>query len=161
LSVDTAQRGFLARFSPFATRCCSKPQRRAVPDALLYIARVVGAPGEDHRRIRMWIGVGRRGLEQARDPSTGLARDYDLRAERWLSGGTVAGFARGPHRDELVRRLQSDAFAGHPRLRWPVPPSIGPLDPAFDPRRYWRGPDLARHHLAAVRFGVHSEVAEH
>ena len=27
-----------------------------------------------------------------------------------------------------------------PRLRWPVPPSTSPEDPAFQPRRYWRGP---------------------
>ena len=115
--------------------------------ALLRIARVVGARGEDRRRIRAWINLGGEGLRQARDPRSGLARDYDLRARRWLRNHTVGGFAelvagtaRGTHLGALVRHLESDAFAGDPRLRWAVPPSTSPLDPAFDPRRYWRGP---------------------
>lgn len=115
--------------------------------ALLRIARVVGARGEDRQRIRAWIDAGRRGLEHARSPGAGLARDYDLRTGRWLVNGTVAGFAelvagtaQGVHLGALVDHLQSGAFAGDPGLRWAVPPSTSPLDPAFDPRRYWRGP---------------------
>jgi hypothetical protein len=36
--------------------------------------------------------------------------------------------------------MVKDVFAGHPRLRWAVPPSTSPFDAAFDARRYWRGP---------------------
>ncbi len=34
----------------------------------------------------------------------------------------------------------SVSFLGHPRLRWPLPPSTSPEDPVFHPRSYWRGP---------------------
>ncbi|MEO6628354.1 MAG: trehalase family glycosidase [Aquihabitans sp.] len=40
----------------------------------------------------------------------------------------------------LVERLSSPLLAGHPDLRWPLPPSTSPTDPSFDPRAYWRGP---------------------
>jgi hypothetical protein len=115
--------------------------------ALGRIARVIAAPEPDRRRIQEWIQRGIRGLQQARDPASGLSRDYDVRTGRWLSTRTIAGFAElvagGVSRHQsgyLARRLRSTGFAGHPRLRWPVPPSTSPLDPAFDARRYWRGP---------------------
>jgi hypothetical protein len=115
--------------------------------ALARIARVIGAPDRDLRRIRAWIERGTRGLRQACDPASGLSRDYDVRTGRWLTSQTIAGFAGlvagGAAQSQLRRltgRLRSAEFAGHPRLRWPVPPSTSPFDPAFDARRYWRGP---------------------
>jgi hypothetical protein len=60
---------------------------------------------------------------------------------------TVAGFApliaggldRSRLRD-LLGTLDSQAFAGNPRLRHPLPPSTSPEEPGFHPRSYWRGP---------------------
>ena len=115
--------------------------------ALLRIARLIGATGQERRQIRTWIDAGRRGLEGARDPVTGLARDYDVRAGHWLSPRTVGGFAElvagtthGDHLRDLIGLLESEAFAGAASLRWATPPSTSPLEPEFDPRRYWRGP---------------------
>jgi len=119
----------------------------AANTALARIARVIGAPDRDRRRIRAWTERGARGLRQARDPATGLSRDYDMRTGRWLSSLTIAGFAEliagGTPQHQLrmlAGRLRSTAFAGHPRMRWAVPPSTSPYDPAFDARRDWRGP---------------------
>ncbi len=36
--------------------------------------------------------------------------------------------------------LDSRAFAGHPNLRWPIPPSPSPEGPEFHPKSYWCGP---------------------
>jgi hypothetical protein len=119
----------------------------AANTALARIARVIDAPDRDRRRIRAWTERGARGLRQARDPATGLSRDHDMRTGRWLSSLTITGFAeltagRAPQRQlrMLAGRLRSATFAGHPLLRWSVPPSTSPFDPAFDARRYWRGP---------------------
>ncbi|MDP9458581.1 MAG: glycogen debranching protein [Actinomycetota bacterium] len=119
----------------------------AANEALLEIAGLVEAPERDHALITGWIERGRRGLEGCWDREFGLCLDYDLRAERPLRVRTVAGFAPliagglDPERlDFLIETLDSPAFAGNPRLRWPLPPSTSPEDPRFDPRSYWRGP---------------------
>jgi hypothetical protein len=119
----------------------------AANTALAHIASVIGAPGQDRRRIRAWIERGTRGLPLTRDPASGLSRDYDVRTGQWLPSRTIAGFAElvAGHLPQrrlrtLARQLRSALFAGHPRLRWPAPPSTSPLDPAFHARRYWRGP---------------------
>jgi hypothetical protein len=52
----------------------------------------------------------------------------------------IAGGLRPERLDALLETLDSPAFAGNPRLRWPLPPSTSPEDPRFDPRSYWRGP---------------------
>jgi len=52
----------------------------------------------------------------------------------------IAGHLSPERRAAILGTLDSPAWLGHPRLRWPVPPSTSPEDPAFDPRRYWRGP---------------------
>ncbi|HET7479953.1 MAG TPA: trehalase family glycosidase [Rubrobacteraceae bacterium] len=114
-------------------------------EALLEISELVGAPDEDRNVISAWISRGRRGLTKSWDPEIGLCLDYDLRAGAPLKARTVAGFAPliagiETGRRSLLQTLDSALFAGHSKLRWPLPPSTSPEEPLFDPRRYWRGP---------------------
>ncbi len=118
----------------------------AANEALLAIAATVGADDEC-ARIAAWRDRGRRGLDERWDDDLGLCLDYDLRAGAAVRTRTVAGFAPliagglVPARlRALLATLDSPAWLGHPRLRWPVPPSTSPDDRAFERRRYWRGP---------------------
>jgi len=93
------------------------------------------------------MDAGRRALEGCWDSDLKLGLDYDLRADKSLRVRTVAGFApliadrQSPERLEaLLEVLNSSAFAGHPGLRWPLPPSTSPEEPGLQPRSYWRGP---------------------
>jgi hypothetical protein len=119
----------------------------AANDALLEIAEVVEASDEERELIDSWAGRGRQGLENCWDDKLNLCLDYDLRADKPLRARTVAGFApliagrQSPERlAALLGELDSTAFAGHPELRWPLPPSTSPEEPGFHPRSYWRGP---------------------
>jgi hypothetical protein len=119
----------------------------AANEALLEIAEVAGAPEEERAQIQGWIERGQQGLEGRWNPELGLYLDHDVRADEPLRVRTVAGFAPliaghlSPERLEtLLGTLDSPAFAGHPGLRWPLPPSTSPEDPGFDPCSYWRGP---------------------
>ncbi|MGH3443385.1 MAG: glucosylglycerate hydrolase, partial [Nitriliruptorales bacterium] len=114
---------------------------------LLELADELEASADHKAEIRMWVERSTAALATACDPNDGLCRDRDA-----LGGGsghprTVAGFAplvAGTASPRLARRLVdvlgSADFCGHPDLRWPLPPSTSPADPAFHPRRYWRGP---------------------
>jgi glucosylglycerate hydrolase len=115
--------------------------------ALLEIAGVLGAPAEDRSLIEGWIERGRNGLERRWDADLGLCLDYDLLAGEPLQVRTVAGFApliagnlSEVRLRDLLQTLDSQVFAGHEGLRWPLPPSTSPEDPGFHPRSYWRGP---------------------
>jgi glucosylglycerate hydrolase len=119
----------------------------AANEALVEIARVVGASGEDVALIEGWIGRGREGLEERWDQELGLCLDYDLRRDAPLRARTIAGFAPlvagGIEAGELeaaLRTLYSPYFLGYPKLRRPLPPSTSPEEPRFHPRNYWRGP---------------------
>jgi hypothetical protein len=119
----------------------------AANEALLQIAEVAGAPDTDWRDIEQWIERGRRGLDGTWDPEIGLALDYDQRAGEPGRVQTIAGFAplvaggqTPERRSALLAVLDSEVFLGDVRLRWRVPPSTSPRDPAFRPRAYWRGP---------------------
>jgi glucosylglycerate hydrolase len=119
----------------------------AANEALLEISEVVEAPREDKALIEGWIERGRAGLEEQWDPQLGLCLDRDVLAGEPLRVRTIAGFAplisgdleRSRLRD-LLGTLDSQAFAGNPRLRYPLPPSTSPEEPGFHPRSYWRGP---------------------
>jgi glucosylglycerate hydrolase len=104
----------------------------AANEALLELAEAAGAP--DGERIEAWLRRGRHGLAEHFDPELGLCLDDDVRAGRAVRVGTVAGFA------PLLAGDAPAAFTGHPDLRWPLPPTTSPSDPAFDRRSYWRGP---------------------
>ncbi len=119
----------------------------AANDALLKIADIIDAPDEERAIITEWRDRGLRGLDERWDPALGLCLDYDLRAASSISVQVMGGFApliaghlTPERRAATLATLDSPAWLGHPRLRWPVPPSTSPDDPAFDPRRYWRGP---------------------
>lgn len=80
------------------------------------------------------------------DEESGLARDYDVRADCWLPAETLAGFAPllcgGP--PELQRRqldlLMGPRWCAHPSLRVPAPPTTSPSSADFVSGNYWRGP---------------------
>jgi hypothetical protein len=81
------------------------------------------------------------------DEETGLAADVDLRTETWLRTETCAGFApliAGGAPPQMRRRLTEmllgPRWAGHPSLKYALPPSTSPCSPAFNPTCYWRGP---------------------
>jgi glucosylglycerate hydrolase len=119
----------------------------AANEALVEIARVVGASEDDIALVEGWIGRGREGLEERWDQELGLCLDYDLRRDAPLRARTIAGFAPlvagGIEAGELeaaLRTLYSPYFLEHPRLRRPLPPSTSPEEPRFHPRNYWRGP---------------------
>jgi hypothetical protein len=119
----------------------------AANEALLEIARVVGAPEEDAALVEAWISRGRAGLEGRWDPELGLCLDHDLLRDVPLRARTVAGFAplvaggQQPDRlDALMKTLYSTAFLGDPRLPLPLPPSASPEEAHFQSRNYWRGP---------------------
>ncbi len=136
------------RFHPFLVKdVLSSAILVAANEALLDIAEVVGAPEEDRELVAGWVARGRQGLEVCWDAELKLCLDYDLRAEKPVRVRTVAGFApliagrQSPERLEaLLEALDSPAFAGHPGLRWPLPPSTCPDELGFRARSYWRGP---------------------
>ena len=116
-------------------------------EALLDVAEVAGAPGEDRAMIRAWIERGRQGLDERWDPGLGLCLDYDLRAGEPLPARTIAGFApliagsgSAERWERLLDVLDSRTFIGNPDLYRPLPPSTSPDDGGFRPRSYWRGP---------------------
>src|SRR5215204_180277 len=119
----------------------------AANEALLKIAEVVGADEGEREHVRSWIKRGREGLEKRWDEELKLCLDYDLRAEEPARVRTVGGFApliagglSQERLEDLLKTLDSPAFAGNPELRWPLPPSTSPEEPGFHPRSYWRGP---------------------
>ncbi len=116
-------------------------------ESLAEIGVMVEAPASELEEIRSWMHQGRKGLDGCYDPETGLYLDFDIRAGKPLRTSTVAGFApliSGGLPPERVKSLTdilfSGMFAGHPQLRWTLPPSTSPLEPGFRPRSYWRGP---------------------
>jgi glucosylglycerate hydrolase len=70
-----------------------------------------------------------------------------VRTGERLRAQTVAGFApliaggmSAGERRELVQELSGPSWAGHPDLRWQLPPSTSPCSTAFRRSGYWRGP---------------------
>lgn len=88
----------------------------------------------------------RSGVASTVDPSTGLARDLDLRSGRWIATETVAGFAPlFSGGDPVLLAAQRELFwgprwCGHPALAHPLPPSMSVAAEGLRPRTYWRGP---------------------
>lgn len=109
--------------------------------ALLELADVVGAPDADRARIAGWLDAERRGLAGQWDPELSLCLDQDLRGATPVRRRTFAGFAplvAGDAEPALLAEFRS-VVSDH-RLRWPLVPSTSPDDPAFESRKYWRGP---------------------
>jgi hypothetical protein len=99
------------------------------------------------RDLAGWAENAREAVAASCHSVSGIARDRDLRTSRWLDTQTIAGFSPllcGGAPDHVQLRLlsllDSDRWSGHPRLLAPLPPTVSPMRPGFDPRRYWRGP---------------------
>src|ERR1700710_3085777 len=100
---------------------------------------VLAEIGEDHNRPRAdvrdlyaWAERFRRGVVATCDERTGAARDYDVRAEKWVATETVAQFSPllcgGLAHDReraLLRLLEGPRFCRHPRLKYQlIPPHV-------------------------------------
>ncbi len=116
----------------------------AANDDLADLSELLGAGGGDE--LRNWASRAREAVQQVADPKTGLTADLDLRTGQKLQTETVAGFspliagAPSAMRESLLAELFGPRWAGHPGLRWPLPPSTSPGSVDFRPRSYWRGP---------------------
>lgn len=116
----------------------------AANDDLAELATLLGAP--EAAEVRGYAERARAAVAARRGPS-GLASDIDLKTGEDLEAGTIAGFApliagrlEGQELARLVSLLQGPCWAGHPGLKWALPPSTSPCSPHFRPRSYWRGP---------------------
>ena len=104
-------------------------------------------PAADIRDLDSWADRFRTGVIGMTDECSGAAKDFDLRADSWITTQTAAQFAPlfcgGLSEDlegQLLALLEGPAFRGHPDLRFALIPSTSPLSKDFRPREYWRGP---------------------
>jgi glucosylglycerate hydrolase len=116
----------------------------AACDELAGLSGRLGQP--EAAELRGYAAAARAAVLAHRGPD-GLAADVDLRTGKQLAEQTVAGFAPliagglpAADRKHLVATLLGPRWAGHPQLRWPVPPSTSPCSAAFRRSCYWRGP---------------------
>jgi len=119
----------------------------AADESLATLGEAIGAPRHEIDELRStaaWLAAA---VAASVDPATGLATDVDERAGVALPSATLAGFApllSGGLDADTERRLVSvfagTDWCGHPDLVVPAPPSTSPASPAFEARRYWRGP---------------------
>jgi glucosylglycerate hydrolase len=119
----------------------------AANESLIEIANLADVDFDELNLIEAWINRGRHGLANQWDEGLDLCCDRDLIDGSNITGHTIAAFAPifagqlAPSRRAALTALwRSETFVGYPDLRWPLPASTSPLDPAFNPRRYWRGP---------------------
>jgi len=116
-------------------------------EALLRLATLASAELDDLPIIESWIDRGREGIARQWDADRRLCMDLDVVDNAPVVVRTIAAFApllagqvTVDVRHALIEMWRSEAFTGHPDLRWPLPPSTSPLEPVFNTRRYWRGP---------------------
>ena len=119
----------------------------AANESLIQIANLADADFDDFDLIEAWINRGRTGLAEQWDERVDQCLDLDLVEGESISVRTIAAFApvmagqlTPARRAALTNLWRSGAFLGHPDLRWPLPASTSPEEPAFNPTRYWRGP---------------------
>ena len=108
--------------------------------------RRAGAPDDAADQLAVAARF-RAGVASTVDPTTGLARDYDVRAGAWVGPMTVAGFAplvaggdAGAARRPNARCCAATTGWGIPRCATRCRRSTSPTSPDFRPRTYWRGP---------------------
>ncbi|HJQ48662.1 MAG TPA: glycogen debranching protein [Amycolatopsis sp.] len=116
-------------------------------DVLVKLGKEFDQPPALLDEVAEWAENARRAVAGSCHRVSGMARDRDVRDGRWLDTRTIAGFAPllcGGAPDDVQLRLlsllDSEWWCGHPDLIAPVPPSVSPLRPGFNPRQYWRGP---------------------
>lgn len=116
----------------------------ASTEVLANVAAELGRP--ETAELRGLAARFRDGVASTVDPETGLARDYDVLAGKWISTETVSGFAplvAGGDAELLSDQrqlLQGKDWMGFPGMKFALPPSTSPASAAFRPRTYWRGP---------------------
>ena len=110
------------------------------------LGQPAAAEAAEAAELRGYAAAARAAVLAHRGPD-GLAVDVDLRTRERLASQTVAGFApliagglTAADRGQLVATLLGPRWAGHPQLRWPLPPSTSPCSAAFRRSCYWRGP---------------------
>jgi hypothetical protein len=118
----------------------------AASDLLASLALSLRKP-DDAAELKDYAAQARAAVFCHVDEESGLAVDVDLRTGEWLRTETVAGFApliAGAMplymRARQVSLLTGPRWAGHPALKFPLPPSTSPCSPAYNPDCYWRGP---------------------
>jgi hypothetical protein len=118
----------------------------AAGDLLAELAEQLGR-ADEAVELRGYAARARAAVFRHVDDATGLAADVDLRTGSWLRTETCAGFAPliaggapAPMRERLLSLLTGERWAGHPSLKWKLPPSTSPCAAAFNPDCYWRGP---------------------
>jgi hypothetical protein len=118
----------------------------AASDLLAKLAARLRKP-EDAAELKDYAAQARAAVFCHVDEASGLAADVDLRTGSLLRTQTIAGFApliagAVPRRmrQRLISLLTGPRWAGHPELRWALPPSTSPDSAAFNPDCYWRGP---------------------
>lgn len=116
-------------------------------DVLAELGKELGQEPALVRDLTGWADDARAAVAASCHSVSGMARDRDLRTGRWLDTQTIAGFSPllcggAPEvvQLRLLSLLDSDRWSGHPRLLAPVPPTVSPMRPGFNPRQYWRGP---------------------
>lgn len=116
----------------------------AACDELAGLAGRLGRP--EIAELRDCAAAARAAVLARRGPD-GLAADVDVRTGKQLATETIAGFAPliagglpAAERKDLVATLLGPRWAGHPALRWPLPPSTSPCSAEFSRNCYWRGP---------------------
>lgn len=88
----------------------------------------------------------RQALRSTVDPDTGLCRDWDARRGDWSTALSLASFSAllSGGDDGLLHHqlghITGPQWAGHPDLRFTLPPTLSPDDPGYQPHAYWRGP---------------------
>lgn len=119
----------------------------AANEALLRIAPLADATIEQLEIIESWVDRGRRGLARQWNDNRTMCCDHDLVAARDVCIRTIASYApliaggvTAERREALLSSWNSTDMLGHPDLRWKLPPSTSPSEPAFDSRACWRGP---------------------
>src|ERR1700733_12944916 len=118
----------------------------AASDLLASLAVSLRKP-DDAAELKDYAAQARAAVFCHVDEESGLAVDVDLRTGEWLRTETVAGFApliAGAMPLYLRSRegslLTGPRWAGHPSLKFALPPSTSPCSPAYNPDCYWRGP---------------------
>ncbi|TDQ50259.1 glucosylglycerate hydrolase [Actinorugispora endophytica] len=116
-------------------------------DVLAELGEESGRSGEQVALLRDWAARSRAAVAATRDPVTGLARDFDVRAGEWIATPSVAGFSpllcgglEPDARAALVATLEGPDWTGHPDLATGSLPTVSPSSPGFLPKQYWRGP---------------------
>ena len=112
-------------------------------DVLADLGEESGQDPEKIAQLRRWAARSRTAVLDTRDPETGLARDYDMRAHKWIAAPTIAGFApllsgglAPQDQAALLATLEGPDWMGHPDL---VAVAHGVLPPSSCPNSTGEG----------------------